>query len=292
MKADFTPSTLHEYVQNLLEENHTSITIVGEVSNLTTSNSGHIYFELIDDNANVSCTYFKGNHNSVALKNGLQILITGEINLHPKRTNVQINAKNILDIGTGQKLAKLEELKTKLAEQGYFAQETKKKLPDEINTAIVITSSNSAALQDVKKTLEERNQTITLKLISVTVQGANAENEIIEALRKANTVKADCVLLVRGGGSKEDFQPYNTEAVVRAIHASNKPVITGLGHETDTTLADLAADIPAPTPTGAAQTITREKITIIQKTNNKLAIIITIAAAVIILILLAIILLK
>lgn len=252
----FQISELNQNVRKLLEGKFPLIWVEGEISNLACPASGHIYFTLKDTQAQVSCAMFKGRNRLLGFnpENGMQVLIRTRVSLYEPRGNYQLIAEHMETAGDGALLRAFEELKTRLSQEGLFDDERKRplaKLPRRIG---VITSATGAAIRDVLSVLERRFPAIPVLLYPVPVQGAAAAPAIIKTLQLAATRKdCDVLLLVRGGGSIEDLWAFNEESVARAIVGCELPVISGIGHEVDTTIADFVADHRAPTPSAAAE---------------------------------------
>lgn len=240
----------------MLEANFTSVWVEGEISNLARPASGHWYFTLKDGEAQLRAAMFKSAANLVRPppQNGDQVRVRARISVYPARGDLQLICEHMEPAGLGARLAALEALKTQLQAEGLFDPAVKRPIPSLPRRIGLITSATGAAVQDVMTTLARRFPLVPVLLCPVLVQGEGAAPAIAAALRDPRwAVEADLVLLVRGGGSIEDLWAFNEAIVVRALRQCAVPVITGVGHETDTTLVDLAADLRAPTPTGAAE---------------------------------------
>lgn len=249
-------SQVNDRVRRQLEDTFPTVAVTGEIGTLTTPRSGHIYFTLRDDKALLSGAIWRGVASKLPFKpaEGMRVIVVGRLTLYPQRGQYQIIASQLMPAGAGALQQALEALKRKLAAEGLFDEALKKPLPRVPFTLGVITSSTGAAVHDIIRTALSRFPRLTIRLFPVTVQGENAAAEIAEALALANTPDAcDVILVGRGGGSLEDLWAFNQEEVVRAVAASMLPVISCVGHETDTTLTDLAADLRASTPTRAAE---------------------------------------
>ena len=254
--APLTVSELNALARELLEGSLNGLWVGGEVSNLTCASSGHFYFSLKDSRAQVRCVLFKHSAARLAapLKEGGHIEVSGKISLYEARGEFQITVSEVRQIGLGQLYERYEALKRQLETEGLFAAARKRPLPAEPRCIGIVTSTAAAALRDVASTLKRRAPDVALIVYPTAVQGANSGQQIVQALRQAaEHAQADILIVCRGGGSIEDLWPFNEEAVVRAVAASPIPVISGVGHETDFTLTDFAADIRAPTPTAAAE---------------------------------------
>ena len=234
-----------------------SFWIKGEISNFTAHSSGHWYFSLKDDQARISCIMFQGYTKDVLFKpkNGDKVLVRGSITVYNLQGQLQCSVFSMQNDGLGDLFLQFELLKKKLFEEGLFDINHKKQLPKYPESIGIITGDNTAALQDILKTLKQRWPIANLTIYPCLVQGEQAPNSIIKQLLKAD-LQHDVLILARGGGSIEDLWAFNNEKLARVIYDLKKPIITGVGHETDTTIVDLVSDYRAPTPTGAAQAAT------------------------------------
>lgn len=255
--AALSVSELNHLAKNLLEDNLAGLWIAGEVSNLTRAASGHYYFSLKDSHAQVRCAMFKGTvQRFPALKEGDHIEVCGRIGIYEARGEFQITVSEVRLKGLGRLYEAYERLKAVLQAEGLFAAERKRPLPERPERIGVVTSLAAAALRDVVSTLKRRAPEIPVIVYPAAVQGADSAAQIARAVQTASE-RAECDVLIvcRGGGSIEDLWSFNEEPVARAIAACRIPVVSGVGHETDFTLADFAADVRAPTPTGAAELV-------------------------------------
>ncbi len=250
-----TPSQLNREAAEHLRHLFGMVWLEGEISNFTAARSGHWYFTLKDERAQVRCAMFANRNRLCQLRpeNGLKVQIRAQVSLYEARGEFQLIAEQMREAGLGELHRRYEALKKKLQAEGLFDPARKQAIPPFPRHLVVITSAKGAALQDVRQTLERRWPQAQLTLIDTLVQGEQAAGQIVQALQQADRLAADTLLLVRGGGSLEDLWAFNEEAVVRAIAALKTPVIAAIGHETDTTLAELAADLRAATPTAAAE---------------------------------------
>ncbi|MGI9331074.1 MAG: exodeoxyribonuclease VII large subunit [Gammaproteobacteria bacterium] len=252
----FTVSELNREARELLEGALPALWVEGEISNFIHHGSGHMYFDLKDEGAQVRCAMFRGANRRLQFRpeNGLQVLLQGRVTLYEPRGSYQLVAEAMEPAGEGLLRRRLEALKSKLQTEGLFAAEHKQALPSLPRRIGVITSPTSAAVRDILKVLRRRFPAIPVIIYPTQVQGERAAGEISAALVTAAR-RAECDVLIcgRGGGSLEDLWSFNEEQVVRAIFASPIPVISAVGHETDITLADLVADMRAPTPSAAAE---------------------------------------
>ena len=260
----FSISELNQGVRKLLENEFPLIWVEGEISNLACPASGHIYFTLKDSKAQVSCAMFKGRNQFLRFKpeNGMQILIRTRVSLYEPRGNYQLIAEHMEEAGDGALLRAFEELKARLAKEGLFDEDLKLPVPELPQRIGVITSATGAAIRDVLSVLERRFPAIPVLVYPVPVQGDAAAPAIVKTLQLADKRKdCDVLLLVRGGGSLEDLWAFNEESVARAIASCELPVVSGVGHEVDYTIADFAADHRAPTPSAAAELISPDQQT-------------------------------
>jgi exodeoxyribonuclease VII large subunit len=244
-------------IKKLLEQNYAGIEVTGEVSRLTRHASGHIYFTIKDAHASISAVIWRSTAMRLKLqpKEGEAFIFSGSISVYEPRGSYQLVVRKVEAVGAGQLAAEFERRKALFAERGWFDPERKTRPPELPSHIGIVTSPTSAAFEDVKKVLATRPAWLRLTLAPAVVQGDGAALSITKAIRQHNETAArpDLILLVRGGGSMEDLWCFNDEAVVQAIVESNIPIISGIGHEIDTTLADLAADIRAATPSNAAE---------------------------------------
>jgi exodeoxyribonuclease VII large subunit len=263
----FSVKEINRLVRELLEQSFPSFWISGEISNFISASSGHWYFSLKDDEAQVRCTMFK-NKNMVAdwvPKNGEKIEAKCFIGLYEARGEYQLNIELIRHAGTGLLSEAFNQLKEKLLKEGLFETSRKKLIPQFPKSIGIITSPTGAAIEDILITLKRRSPHIPIFIYPSLVQGKEAPLAIIKAIETANIrMECDVLILARGGGSIEDLWAFNEEIVARAIVASKIPTITGVGHETDTTIADFVSDLRAPTPTGAAELVTSHTVELIK----------------------------
>jgi exodeoxyribonuclease VII large subunit len=263
----FSVKEINRLVRELLEQSFPSFWISGEISNFISASSGHWYFSLKDDEAQVRCTMFK-NKNMAAdwvPKNGEKIEAKCFIGLYEARGEYQLNIELIRHAGAGLLSEAFNQLKEKLLKEGLFEPSRKKPIPQFPKSIGIITSPTGAAIEDIIITLKRRSPHIPVFIYPTLVQGKEAPSAIVKALEIANTrMECDVLILARGGGSIEDLWAFNEEIVARAIVASKIPTITGVGHETDTTIADFVSDLRAPTPTGAAEIVTGHTVELIK----------------------------
>ncbi|UOO82619.1 exodeoxyribonuclease VII large subunit [Uruburuella testudinis] len=266
--AAVSVSELNALAKNLLEQNLFGLWVAGEVSNLTRAASGHYYFSLKDQRAQVRCALFKGAAAKLAapLKEGDHIELSGKISIYEARGEFQITVSEVRLKGLGRLYEAYEKLKAQLQAEGVFAAERKRPLPAHPRVIGIVTSTAAAALRDVVSTLKRRAPEIPVIVYPAPVQGAGSEMQIAQAVQTASErAEADVLIVCRGGGSIEDLWAFNEEVVVRAIEACTIPVVSGVGHETDFTLADFVADMRAPTPTAAAELVSPNRAESLQK---------------------------
>lgn len=264
----FSVSDASALLKGVVETAFPRIKIRGELSQITRATSGHIYMTIKDAGAAISAIIWRSTPIPFKLDDGLEVIITGRFTTYPARSNYQIIVSEIEMAGVGAILKMLEERKRKLAAEGLFDASRKKPLPRLPQTIGVVTSPTGAAFQDIQNRLRERFP-VRVILYPATVQGATAAAEVaagIEYFNRANNV--DVIIVARGGGSLEDLLPFSEEIVVRAAAASHIPLISGVGHEPDWMLIDFAADVRAPTPTGAAETVVPTKLSLFQDLDN------------------------
>lgn len=258
----FTVSRLNQTVRQLLEMEMGQIWLSGEISNLSQPSSGHWYFTLKDDRAQVRCAMFRNSNRRVTFRpqNGQQILMRATITLYEPRGDYQLIAESMQPAGDGLLQQQFEQLKQRLQEEGLFDPVHKKPLPSPSHCVGVVTSSSGAALHDILNVLKRRDPSLPVVIYPTAVQGADAPMQIVRAIELANQRKECDVLIVgRGGGSLEDLWSFNDERVAQAIFASLIPIVSAVGHETDVTIADFVGDLRAPTPSAAAELVSRNQ---------------------------------
>ncbi len=250
------PSQLNTLARDLLEGSFTSIWVEGELSGLARPGSGHLYFTLKDDRAQVRCAMFKAKAHWLRFipRDGMQVLVRGKLTLYEPRGDYQLVLEHMEEAGEGALRRAFEALKAKLEAEGLFDAARKRPLPRYVQRLGVITSPSGAVIRDIQSVLTRRWPMLEVELLPVPVQGAAAAPAIIAMLRAAYAAKRhDVLLLARGGGSLEDLWCFNDEALLRTIAQSPVPVVSAIGHEVDFTLADFVADLRAPTPSAAAE---------------------------------------
>lgn len=264
-QAIWSVSALNFEIKTMLEKGIGSIWIEGEISNLAKPASGHWYFSVKDERAQVRAAMFKNRNGRVAFQpeNGMQVLVRAQVTLYEARGDFQLIVDHMEEAGVGRLMQQYEALKKKLSTEGLFSDSHKKKAPSQAQHIGVITSASGAAIRDVLSVIERRSPSSQVTVFPTSVQGEQATPKIVQAIQSANRhASCNVLLLVRGGGSLEDLWCFNEESVAHAIHESNIPIVTGIGHETDFTIADFVADVRAPTPSVAAETVTMDQFEI------------------------------
>ncbi|HIC1894318.1 TPA: exodeoxyribonuclease VII large subunit [Citrobacter freundii] len=267
----FTVSRLNQTVRLLLEQEMGQVWISGEISNFTQPSSGHWYFTLKDDTAQVRCAMFRNSNRRVTFRpqHGQQVLVRANITLYEPRGDYQIIVESMQTAGEGLLQQKYEQLKAKLQAEGLFDQQFKKTLPSPAHCVGVITSKTGAALHDILHVLKRRDPSLPVIIYPTAVQGDDAPGQIVRAIELANA-RGECDVLIvgRGGGSLEDLWSFNDERVARAIFASRIPVVSAVGHETDVTIADFVGDLRAPTPSAAAEIVSRNQLELLRQIQH------------------------
>ncbi|MCD9499152.1 exodeoxyribonuclease VII large subunit [Photobacterium carnosum] len=257
----YTVSSLNAQVRLILENEMGIVWLVGELSNFSMPVSGHWYFTLKDSRAQVKCAMFKGTNRHVSFKpgNGNQVLVKARLSIYEPRGDYQLIIESMQPEGDGRLQQQFEQLKMSLAAEGLFAQSLKKPLPQQPQRVGIITSKTGAALHDILQVLKRRDPSLAVVIYPTMVQGDGAAISIAQAIGRANS-RQECDILIvgRGGGSLEDLWAFNEEIVARTIAASQIPIVSAVGHEVDVTIADFVADMRAPTPSAAAELISRD----------------------------------
>jgi len=259
----YTPSELNREVRLHIEMGFPRILMEAEISNLSRPASGHLYFSLKDDKAQIRCALFRSAAGRLTIRpeNGMKVLARGRISLYEPRGDFQMIVDSLQDAGEGVLRRQFEELKKKLEAEGLFEQAHKQTLPGYPLHIGVVTSPGGAAVRDILHVLQRRWPVAKVRLYPVSVQGSEAPSELLAAIRSANVQNwAEILIVGRGGGSLEDLAAFNEEAVARAVFDSGIPVISAVGHETDFSICDFVADLRAPTPSAAAELATPDQI--------------------------------
>jgi exodeoxyribonuclease VII large subunit len=258
MSKAITVAQLNRYVAALLDRDNNlrAVQVCGELSGFKSYASGHLYFTLKDENAAVSCVMFKGQAQGMRFKpeNGMKVIVTAKASLYDRDGRFQLYVQSMTPEGLGELYLAYEQMKKKLEAEGIFDQAAKKQIPLIPKCIGVVTSQSGAVIRDIINVLRRRFPGFKLQLIPVAVQGQAAAGQIADAIRQFNKIgTADVLIVGRGGGSMEDLWAFNEEVVARAVYDSEIPIISAVGHETDFTICDFAADLRAPTPSAAAE---------------------------------------
>lgn len=257
MKQAYTVAQVNNYIKNMFSQDFllSRIYVRGEVSNCKYHTSGHIYFSLKDESGTLSCVMFAGQRKGLAftIKEGQHVTVFGSINVYERTGSYQLYAREIVLEGTGRLYEEFEKLKRELEEMGMFAAEYKQPIPRYIRRLGIVTAPTGAAVQDIRNIASRRNPYVQLILYPALVQGEGAADSIVRGIETLDRLGVDVIIVGRGGGSIEDLWAFNEEKVARAIFDCQTPVISAVGHETDTTIADFVADLRAPTPSAAAE---------------------------------------
>jgi len=254
-----TVSELTKEIKFTLEENFSRVSVIGEISNFKAHYSGHWYFNLKDSDAVINCTMWKGFNNLVFFtpQDGMKVILNGKITVYPPRGNYQIDVRSIKPAGMGELQEAFEKLKAKLEAEDLFNEEYKKPIPPFPKKIGIVAATGSAALKDIISVAERRYPVVELIISPAKVQGSGAAETIVKSIKKLNSLNdIDIIIISRGGGSIEDLWAFNEEIVAREIFKSKIPVISGVGHEVDFTIADYVADLRAPTPSVAMELAT------------------------------------
>ncbi len=253
----YTVKQVNAYIKNMFTQDYmlNRIYVKGEVSNCKYHTSGHIYFSLKDESGTIACVMFAGQRGGLSfrMKEGQQVIVLGSVNVYERSGSYQLYAKEIRSDGDGALYERFQMLKRELEEMGMFAPEYKKAIPAYAKRIGVVTAPTGAAVRDIMNIAARRNPYVQLILYPAQVQGAGAKESIVRGIHLLQKTGVDVMIVGRGGGSIEDLWAFNEEEVARAIFECQIPVISAVGHETDTTIADYVADLRAPTPSAAAE---------------------------------------
>lgn len=265
---------LNAEIKHVLERSFRRVWVEGEITNFHAHSSGHWYFSLTDGESFIKAACFKGQNYRIRFKpeNGLQVRVRGALSFYEQRGELQIVVESLEPVGEGALLVAFEQVKAKLLKEGLFDEELKRPIPPFPRRVGLVTSPNGAAVHDIMSVLERRARSVNVVIIPTQVQGERAGEQIAASIRLANQFnlaaskqdQIDVLIVGRGGGSAEDLWAYNEEQVARAIHASQIPVISAVGHEVDFTIADMVADLRAPTPSAAAEIVARAEAEIVE----------------------------
>ena len=255
MKNVYTVRQVNSYIKNMFAQDFMLIYVKGEVSNLKYHTSGHIYFSLKDESGTIACVMFAGSRSGLSfrMEEGQQIIVLDVVDVYARDGKYQLYARKIVRDGVGLLYERFELLKKELQEMGMFAPEYKQKIPKYIRRLGVVTAPTGAAVRDIINITKRRNPFVQIILYPALVQGEGAAESIVKGIHALEAEKVDVMIVGRGGGSMEDLWAFNEEAVARAVFDCSVPVISAVGHETDTTIIDFVADLRAPTPSAAAE---------------------------------------
>ena len=257
LKNVYTVKQVNAYIKNMFTQDFmlNRLYVKGEVSNCKYHPSGHIYFSLKDESGTIACVMFAGSRSGLSfrMQEGQQVVVLGSVSVYERDGRYQMYAREIILDGAGELYLKFEALKKELEEMGMFAQEYKRPIPQFVKKVGIVTASSGAAVRDIINIAARRNPYVQLILCPAKVQGEGAAESIVQGIRMLEEQDVDVMIVGRGGGSIEDLWAFNEEIVARAIFESRVPVISAVGHETDTTIADYVADLRAPTPSAAAE---------------------------------------
>ena len=257
MQNVYTVAQINTYIKNMFMQDYLlqEVRVQGEISNCKYHPSGHIYFTLKDKKGTLSCVMFAGNRKNLdfTLTEGQQVIVEGSIDIYERDGKYQLYARKIKKDGAGALFEQFERLKQELLERGLFAKEYKQPIPRYIRTLGVVTASTGAAIRDIINIAKRRNPYIQIILYPAIVQGDGAAPSIVQGIRALEQFGVDVMIVGRGGGSMEDLWAFNTELVAQAVFDCSVPIISAVGHETDTTIIDFVSDLRAPTPSAAAE---------------------------------------
>ena len=257
MQNVYTVGQINSYIKNMFAQDFllNELSVKGEVSNCKYHSSGHIYFTLKDKKGTISCVMFAGNRSGLAFRmmEGMQVVVKGTIDVYERDGKYQMYAKSITQDGAGELYERFERLKQELLERGMFAPEYKKPIPRFVRTLGVVTAPTGAAVRDIINIASRRNPYVQIILYPAIVQGESAAESIVRGIQALEKRQVDVIIVGRGGGSIEDLWAFNEEIVAQAVFDCNIPVISAVGHETDTTIIDYVSDMRAPTPSAAAE---------------------------------------
>lgn len=256
-RSVYTVTQVNSYIKNMFTQDYMlqALLVKGEVSNCKYHSSGHIYFTLKDQKGTIACVMFAGNRNGLSFRmsEGQQVIVAGTVDVYERDGKYQIYAKQIMLDGNGLLYEKYEQLKKELEELGMFAQEYKRPIPKYIKTLGVVTADTGAAVRDIIQIATRRNPYVQIILYPAIVQGEAAAESIVNGIRALERMNVDVMIVGRGGGSIEDLWAFNERIVAQAVFDCTVPIISAVGHETDTTIIDYVSDLRAPTPSAAAE---------------------------------------
>ena len=257
MRNVYSVSQVNAYIRRMFEEDYLlpQLMVRGEVSNLKYHASGHIYFTLKDASGTLSCVMFAGRRRGLSfpMREGDLVIVSGMVDVYERDGRYQLYARQIFADGAGMLRERFERLKRQLEEEGLFSEQHKKPIPRHVRTLGIVTASTGAAVRDIIHVASRRNPYVQIILAPAIVQGEEAPESIIAGIRMLDRIGVDVIIAGRGGGSLEDLQAFNEESVARAFYECETPIISAVGHETDTVITDYVADLRAPTPSAAAE---------------------------------------
>jgi exodeoxyribonuclease VII large subunit len=267
----YTITEITKEIKSILEESFPNVWVEGEISNYTLHSSGHRYFSMKDENAQIRCTLwrFRGTRLSFEPEDGMKVIAFGNISVYERNGQYQLDVIELIPAGWGKLEIAFQKLKEKLFQEGLFDEEHKKPIPEFPEAIGLVTSPTGAAIRDMIKIIHKRFPSVRIIVNPVRVQGERAAEEIAQAIQEFNEfAKIDVMIVGRGGGSLEDLWAFNEEIVARAIYASEIPIISAVGHQIDFTISDFVADLRAPTPSAAAQMVIKDKEELLKETNS------------------------
>ena len=268
----YSVTQVNNYIKNMFTQDFLlqGLSIQGEVSNCKYHSSGHIYFTLKDSGGTIACIMFASFRKGLEfrLEEGQKVVVTGSVDVYERDGRYQLYAREIRLAGLGQLFERFEALKAELQEMGMFAQEYKQPIPKYIRTLGVVTASTGAAVRDIIQIAMRRNPFVQIILYPAQVQGEGAEESIVQGIHALEAMKVDVMIVGRGGGSIEDLWAFNERIVAEAVFHCSVPVISAVGHETDTTIIDFVSDLRAPTPSAAAERCTKRSASCTARYKN------------------------
>lgn len=268
----YSVSAINQFIKNMFSREYalSVVFVKGEISNCKYHSSGHIYFTLKDAASAIACVMFAGDRRGLSfrLTDGQEVIIGGTVSVYERDGRYQLYAKKITLAGDGILYEKYEQLKKKLEQQGYFEESNKKPIPRYVKRVGIVTAQTGAAIQDIRQICNRRNPYVQLILYPAQVQGEGAADTIIEGIRTLDRLGVDVIIVGRGGGSIEDLWAFNEEKTALAIYECTTPVVSAVGHETDTTIADYVADLRAPTPSAAAELVVYDVRRVIEELSS------------------------
>ncbi|MGB4589350.1 MAG: exodeoxyribonuclease VII large subunit [Clostridiaceae bacterium] len=251
-----------------------NLTLMGEISNFKAHSSGHLYFSLKDENSKINCVMFRSDASSLKIrpKDGMKVVVKGRVSVYTKEGSYQLYAQAMEEVGLGEIYLEFERNKERLSKEGLFSEDIKKPIPPYPEKVAIITSSTGAAIRDIINVSQRRNPSVSLVIYPTLVQGEESRGSLIDAMKKVNERDdIDVIILARGGGSYEDLSSFNDLNLAYAIRASKIPVVTGIGHEVDFTIADFVADLRCATPSQSAEVVVPSRQEMERETKNAIS---------------------